>query len=96
VKELPLPPLVSTSTDAHEILRTWIADGNMLVALDLAFEDPEMWGVLLVDIARHVARSYVDTGRFTEAEALTKIRTLFDTEWGDPTDLGTTHDLRSN
>ena len=46
-------------------------------------------GMLLVDIARHYARAFTQTGQVrTEDQALEEIRRLFDAEWDHPTDPG--------
>ena len=55
-----------------------------------AFEDPDIWGLLLVDIARHAARAYARESSFTEDEALTRIVDMFEAEIARPTDTGTT------
>ena len=50
-----------------------------------------MWGLLLVDIARHAARAYAREGGFTEEEeALTRIVDMFEAEIARPTDTGVT------
>jgi hypothetical protein len=80
--------------NATEVVRVWInADKRMDTALNTVFADPMLWGMLLVDIARHVSRAYAQNGTHTEEEALSRIRTGFDAEWGNPTDLGTTKRL---
>ena len=50
-KEQPLPPDVIGREDATEVLRAFVVDGGLSIAFTRAFEDPEMWGMLLVDIA---------------------------------------------
>lgn len=95
IKELPVPPTSQMSEKAAEVLRVWInADRNMDVSLISAFAEPAAWGILLVDIARHVARAYEGDGVCSQAEALGQIRELFDAEWDRPTDLGRTSELR--
>ena len=39
-----------------------------------------MWGLLLVDIARHAARAYARESGYTEDEALTRIVDMFEAE----------------
>ena len=48
-KEQPLPPDVVGRDDAIEILRTFVVDGGLSIAFTRAFEEPDMWGLLLVD-----------------------------------------------
>ncbi len=94
LNELSIPPSSKMSERASEVLRVWInADKRMDTSLRTSFPDPMLWGMLLVDIARHAARAYAQDGSHAEHEALSRIRTGFDAEWHNPTDLGTTKRL---
>ena len=76
--------------DATEVLRAFVVDGGLSIAFQRAFEEPDMWGLLLVDIARHAARAYSRESEYTEEEALQRITDMFDAEIDRPTDLGST------
>ena len=89
-KEQPLPPDVIGRDDATEVLRTCVVDGGLSIAFTRAFEEPDMWGLLLVDIARHAARAYAKESAYTEDEALARIVEMFEAEIARPTDLGNT------
>jgi len=89
-KEQPLPPDVMGRDDATEVLRAFVVDGGLSIAFTRAFEEPDMWGLLLVDIARHAARAYAREGGYTEDEALARIVDMFEAEIARPTDMGTT------
>ncbi|MCD0421562.1 DUF5076 domain-containing protein [Rhodopseudomonas sp. BR0M22] len=89
-KQQPLPPDVENREDAIEVLRAFVLDGGLSIAFMRAFEDPEMWGLLLVDIARHAARAYARESEYTEDEALERIVDMFDAELSRPTDTGAT------
>ncbi|MGX7743785.1 DUF5076 domain-containing protein [Rhodopseudomonas parapalustris] len=89
-KQQPLPPDVENREDAIEVLRAFVLDGGLSIAFMRAFEDPEMWGLLLVDIARHAARAYARESEYTEDEALERIVDMFDAELSRPTDAGAT------
>jgi uncharacterized protein DUF5076 len=89
-KEQPLPPDVMGRDDAIEVLRAFVVDGGLSIAFTRAFEEPDMWGLLLVDIARHAARAYARESSVTEDEALTRIVDMFEAEIARPTDLGDT------
>ena len=89
-KEQPLPPDVMGRADATEVLRAFVLDGGLSIAFQRAFEEPEMWGLLLVDIARHAARAYSRESSYTEDEALARIVEMFEAEIARPTDTGTT------
>ena len=89
-KEQPLPPDVIGRDDATEVLRAFVVDGGLSIAFTRAFEEPDMWGLLLVDIARHAARAYAHESEFSEEEALARILDMFEAEIARPTDPGST------
>jgi hypothetical protein len=76
--------------DATEVLRAFVIDGGLSIAFQRAFEEPDMWGLLLVDIARHAARAYARESDYTEEDALGRIVEMFEAEIARPTDRGTT------
>ena len=76
--------------DATEVLRAFVVDGGLSIAFARAFEEPDMWGLLLVDIAHHAARAYARESDYTEEEALTRIVDMFEAEIAKPTDVGST------
>jgi Domain of unknown function (DUF5076) len=84
---LNVPSAAAKSREAVEVARIWVADGGQHIALrPEAWDDPAAWGILLVDLARHLARAYHQgVGRPPE-ETLARIRAGFDAEWGSPTD----------
>ncbi len=89
-KEQPLPPDVIGREDATEVLRAFVLEGGLSIAFTRAFEEPDMWGLLLVDIARHAARAYARESDYSEEEALGRILDMFEAELERPTDPGTT------
>jgi hypothetical protein len=89
-KEQPLPPDVMGRDDATEVLRAFVVDGGLSIAFTRAFEEPDMWGLLLVDIARHAARAYAQESTYTEEEALARVIEMFESEIARPTDMGNT------
>lgn len=89
-KEQPLPPDVIGREDAQEVLRAFVLDGGLSIAFQRAFEEPDVWGLLLVDVARHAARAYARETEMSEDEALSRIVEMFEAELARPTDMGTT------
>jgi Domain of unknown function (DUF5076) len=89
-KEQPLPPDVIGRDDATEVLRAFVLDGGLSIAFTRAFDEPDMWGLLLVDVARHAARAYARESSLTEEQALARIIEMFEAEIARPTDLGDT------
>ena len=73
-----------------EVLRAAIVEGGLHVSLRRAFDDPQAWGMLIADVARHAARIFAKETKLTEDEALERIRAMFDAEMDAPTDPGTT------
>ena len=95
-KEQPIPPDAIGRDDAVEVLRAFVLDGGLSISFTRAFDDPDMWGMLLVDIARHAARVYAKEGVMDETEALARIARMFTSELMDPTDLGSTSERKAN
>jgi hypothetical protein len=88
--EQPLPPDVMGRDDATEVLRAFVVDGGLSIAFARAFEEPDMWGLLLVDVARHASRAYARESAYSEEEALRRIIDMFEAEIARPTDIGRT------
>jgi hypothetical protein len=87
-KEQPVPPDVIGRDDAVEVLRAFVLDGGLSISFTRAFDDPDMWGMVLVDIARHAARVYEKEGVMRSAEALERIGEMFTSELGTALDSG--------
>ncbi len=89
-KEQPIPPDAAEREDAVEVLRAFVLDGGLSISFTRAFEDPAMWGMMLVDIARQAARAYDKEGVMGEAEALQRITEMFEAEIAHLTESGVT------
>ena len=88
--ELPPPSAAKGAPDATEVFRAWIVGTGLQVSLRQGFDDPGVWGLLLVDVARHAARVYATEGVCSADEAMQKIRAMWNAEIATPTDLGST------
>src|SRR6266852_8974668 len=86
---LHIPP-AALEQGGVEVLRAVIIDGGLHVSLRRAFDDPEAWGMLIADVARHVARVYATEDKFREEETLARVRAIFEAELDAPTDPGST------
>ena len=87
MKELPIPHSATTDPSARELARVWAAHGRQQVSLEVGlWNDPGAWGLLLVDLARHVAKAYEQKENRSAADVLVRIREAFDAEWSAPTD----------
>jgi len=90
LKVLDVPYTIEGDPNAIEVARIWVAHGRQHVHLRSGlWEDPAAWGIMLVDLARHVANAYEADGRGDYFEVLGKIRHMFDAEWDSPTDIAT-------
>ena len=87
--ELSIPPTAKSDARALELARVWAAVGAQHVTLRAeAWPDPAAWGIVLVDLARHVARAYQETQGRPPDETLALIHEMFEAEWARPTDVG--------
>ena len=85
-QELPAPPSIEGCEKAMEMARIWIADGDQHVVLSPnLWSDPGAWGLMLVDLARHVANAYGQQGHDRDG-VLVKIRQAMDAEWNSHTE----------
>jgi hypothetical protein len=88
--ELIVPPAAKSDPRALELVRIWAAHGEQHVSMNPGvWEDPATWGIMLVDLARHVANFYSQERGMKREEVLSRIKTLFDAEWGAPTSEAT-------
>lgn len=81
--QLPIPSGAKQDPMGFELMRVWVANQTQYFSLrGDTWDDPACWGLLLVDIARHVASSYEQDGRRDRHETLERIKAGFDAEWG--------------
>jgi len=86
---LHIPPL-ALEKGGTEVMRAVVIEGDLHLSLRRAFEDPETWGMLLADVARHIGRLYARDGGMSEQEVVEKVCTTFEAEMDEPSDPGTT------
>jgi Domain of unknown function (DUF5076) len=89
VDALPLPP-AAQQEGGTEVLRALIVENRLEVSLRRAFEEPDLWGMLIADVAKHAARIYATETDMDEGQALAQIRAMFDAELDEPSDPGST------
>jgi len=83
VRELPVeldpPDGVDDGAEAVELMRAWICDGALLVALNSsAFGDHVAdWGRLLAEVGHHIAEAAALNGYMPEADAQATLRDAF-------------------
>ena len=86
---LHVPP-AALEQGGVEVLRAVVVDGDLHVSLRRAFDDPDPWGMLLADVTRHIARIYATEGNLTQDQVIERVRTIYDVEMNQPTDVGAT------
>ena len=92
VTHLDVPGEVTGAERAQEVLRAWVADGGLVCALQPdAWENTAAWGLLLADLARHVANATRELNGVEPAVTLAGIRAMFEAELDAPTDEPTGH-----
>ena len=85
--ELQKPDAASSDSNSLEVLRVWVAKGDQHVVLRTdVWQDPAAWGIMLIDLAKHIANAYEQAGGPDRAEALNRIKAGMDAEFAAPTD----------
>jgi hypothetical protein len=90
--ERPIPEAALRDKDAVEMLRVWIAERKLHCSMKVGMyretmnmPEEKAWGVILADVARHVAKA-LESGYLTNgAESLEKIRDSFLAQLSLPT-----------
>jgi hypothetical protein len=86
-RDLPIPSDVAADSNAQEVFRAWVANGQLICVLrPTRWKDSSAWGILLADAARHVANAIRDEVGDEPAATVAKIRDMFNRELKDPTD----------
>jgi len=85
--ELLIPPLAEADPNAIEVIRVWVAKGSQHVSINpLVWKDPEAWGIVLADLAGHVANAYQQALGLDREQTMRKITDLLIAELKNPTD----------
>ena len=88
-KSLTPPPAAERDRAAFELLRVWVAEGDQHVSLRAGvFEDARGWGIVLADLARHIANAEA-LGRkgLNREEFLEQMLESFEAEIESPTEV---------
>jgi len=80
--QLPIPAAALHDDKATELLRVWVADGKQHVAIAPGvWDDAASWGIMLVDLAKHIANAYEQTTGQNKANVLARLRAGFEGDW---------------
>jgi len=87
-KFLDIPPAAQRDKASFEVLRVWIAEQAQHVSIRSgAWEDPFAWGIVLADLARHVALAHEMQDNKVDKDAfLERLLEGFHAEIDNPTD----------
>jgi hypothetical protein len=86
-RDLAVPAEVETDAKAVEILRAWVANQGLACALRPAtWKDAGHWGIVLADVARHVANAMRDEFGDEPSSTVARIVEMFNRELKAPTD----------
>ena len=87
-KVLSVPPVAQRDKASFEVLRVWIAEKGQHVSIRSgAWEDPFAWGIVLADLARHIAFAHELQNEAVDPEAfLNRLLEGFEAEINNPTD----------
>lgn len=86
-RDLGVPSEVTQDSNAAEVIRAWVANGGLVCAVrPLQWQNPAAWGLVLADVARHVANAVRDEVGTEPSATLESIRNMFNKELVAPTD----------
>jgi hypothetical protein len=87
-KVLSIPPVAQRDKASFEVMRVWIAEQGQHVSIRSgAWEDPFAWGIVLADLARHIAHAHELQNEGTDTDAfLQRLLEGFQAEIDNPTD----------
>jgi hypothetical protein len=85
--QLRVPEPARTDAKSFELLRVWIAHHDQHISLRAGvWKEPEAWGMMLADLARHIAAAFEQSENRDATEVLVQIKAAFETEIQCPTD----------
>jgi uncharacterized protein DUF5076 len=84
--ELAAPAAAVEDARSFEIARVWMASGAQLVRLRAdVWPDPAAWGIVLAELARHVALAYHQREDHAIEDVLERVLAGFQSELESPT-----------
>jgi uncharacterized protein DUF5076 len=79
--QLVIPPAAANDAKAFELVRAWVAQGELHVSMQMGgWDDPTAWGVVLADLVRHVARFYAEQKQLRPEQTIARVRNAMDAE----------------
>jgi hypothetical protein len=85
--QLRVPEPARTDAKSFELLRVWIAHQDQHISMRVGvWKEPEAWGMMLADLARHIAAAFEQAEKRDPMEMLARIKAGFETEIESPTE----------
>ncbi|WBS00629.1 DUF5076 domain-containing protein [Pseudoduganella sp. SL102] len=91
MNERPVPEAAIRDPNSVELLRVWVAGGQLHCSLKIGMYRDGMgiseemaWGTILADAARHIANALQDGGSLSQTESLARIARKFNEEVSEP------------
>lgn len=88
MRTLPIPPAAKKDKDSLEMLRAWVIDGDLQVAVSswVWTKDVAPWGQLLAETIHHLATALETETRRSKAEIAREIKKSLDHHFANPRD----------
>lgn len=91
MNERPIPKAAVQDPDSVEMLRVWVAGGQLHCSLKvgmyrdgMGIDEEVAWGTILADAARHIAKALQGDGNLNEIDTLAKLAAKFNEEVSMP------------
>ena len=91
-RQLPIPPAAKRDSHSREMIRAWVAEQGLHCSLNIgtdfqanSADEKRAWGILLADVARHVANAFEEMEGADAREIVETIRDEFNGEIDRPT-----------
>ena len=90
--QLPVPPAAARDSQSREMIRAWIAENGLHCVMNIGTwpergprDEAQAWGILLADVARHIANAFEEHSGADPRELVESIRDRFNAEIDQPT-----------
>lgn len=95
MRPLVIPPPAQRDETATQLISAWAAEKGLHCTLNIGIwhdsgrDEPESWGILLSDLARHAANALQERYGLNSADTLARIHQAIDIELSDPSSATT-------
>ena len=91
MNERPIPAAALQDPNSVEMLRVWVAEGQLHCSLKIGMyrdgmdiDEEVAWGTILADAARHIAKALQGDSNLNEVESLARVAAKFNEEVSVP------------